>query len=795
MTPTPTTEPRRRQGRFLVSTPGQPRVRRAADVTSIIAGAVLLLWAAVNHQRLGAVNRAVAGLLGFVEGWGDEPLSIIYGFAFLYAVLLLILLLAGGSHRRDALRDVVLTSLIAAIIGVVLVRVFNGAWPYVVPELGLERPERQTPVFRIAVTTAVLLAASPHLAVPLRRVGWTIVVLSTLAGAGLGYGLPSDAVGAVGVGLIATGTTFLLVGAPTGLPDLATVARGLDRLGVTVTDLTVPASRSWGVRPVLGRADDGRPVLVKVYGRDATDQQLLARLWRTLWYREQRRSITVSRLQSVEREALLTIWAERVGVPVPQVLTAGAPDNEVALLVVTSGGRRLATVDDAQLDDDLLERLWRHVADLHAGGMAHGELTTARVRVDGPTLWLADWSAATLSATRGEQARDIVSLLMSTAVRTGPERAVAAALRGLGADRLRAALPYLQLPAVVPAARAQSSEPKALITALRDTVATALDSPLPEPLELRRIAPRTLVLAALGILAALSLVPALGGIDFGAVATQLSGAAWTLILLAWVVAQASFVTEATSMAYATPAPVPFRPLIVLQIAAKLIGVATPGVTGQIAANAAFLSRFGVSPAASLTQGTMDAVAGVIVEVAVLALAFTFSDIDLGVDLAGPDLALGRLALALVVVVGVGVLVVARRPRLRARVLDILATMWEAVRAVVAEPTRALGLLGGNLATRVVRALVLWLLLLSLDEGLGIGAVLVVVIATGLLQAVVPVPGGIGVAEAVMTGFLVVLGVEEAAAFAATVAYRIIVFYVPILQGALGLRWLTRHGFL
>lgn len=783
-------------GRFLVSAPQQPRVRRAGDVTRIVIGALLLLWAVANQQRLGPVNRAFAGLVDVLPAWSRDPLSIVYSFAFLYGLLLLVVLLRGGRAHRDALRDVLLASLVAAVLGVILVRVCNGVWPYVVPELGLERPQRQTPVFRIALTTALLLAASPHLVVPLRRVGWTIVGLSAVAGAGLGFGLPSDALGAVGVGMMAAGTTFLLFGAPTGLPHLDAVARGLEQLATPLTDLTVPPTRSWGVRPVLGRTSDGQPVLVKVYGRDATDQQLLAKLWRTLWYREQRRSFTFSRLQSVEREALLTIWAERAGVAVPRVLTAGAPDAELALLVVTTGGRRLDRSRPEEVPDELLDHLWRNLSTLHAAGMAHGALTTARIRVDDDDdLRIEDWSAATLSATAGERARDVVSLLFTTAALVGVERAVAAATRGLGPDPLRGALPYLQLPAMTTDTRGLAAAPKALVAELTEALVTTLDTAAPEPVELRRIPPRTLLYTALGTLAAMSLIPALAGIDLAAVANQLGAATWTLLLLAWVIGQAVFVTEATSMSFATPAMLPFRPLIILQVAAKLIGIATPGVTGQIAANATFLSRFGVAPAASLTQGTMDAVAGVVVEVIVLTVAFTFSDLDLGVDITGTELALGRLTVLLGVAVVAGAVVVLRLPRPRAWVRGVVATMWEAVRAVVGEPNRALGLLGGNLATRVVRALVLWLVLRSLGEGLGLGVALAVVIATGLLQAVVPVPGGIGVAEAVMTGFLVVLGVEEAAAFAATVTYRGIVFYLPILQGGVALRWLTRHGFL
>jgi uncharacterized membrane protein YbhN (UPF0104 family) len=235
--------------------------------------------------------------------------------------------------------------------------------------------------------------------------------------------------------------------------------------------------------------------------------------------------------------------------------------------------------------------------------------------------------------------------------------------------------------------------------------------------------------------------------------------------------------------------------VVLQIAAKLIGVVTPGVTGTVATNAAFLSRFGVNPAASLTQGTMDAVAGVVVEVAVLLLAFTFTDLDLGIDLASSDLAIGRIVLVIGIVILVAAVAVTAVPKLRDPLARFLGTVWGAVRAVIADPRRAVGLLGGNLGTRVVRALVLWSVLVALDQRLGLGVVLVAVIATGLVQAIVPVPGGIGVAEVVLTGFLVGLGVPEAPAFAAAVVYRAIIFYLPILQGAVAMAWLTRNGHL
>jgi glycosyltransferase 2 family protein len=781
--------------RFLVATDGQPRARRAADVTSVLVGLLLLAWAAANHDRVGPVGRALTGLLAALPNWTTDPLSIVYSFGFLYAAGVVLALVVGGRRHLVALRDVLVALAVASVLGIVLIRVFQGSWPYVLPEIGLDTPERQTPVFRVAIVTAVLVAASPYLARPLRRLGWTIVVLSVVAGAGLGFGLPSDSLGAVGLGVLAAGATLLVLGSPSGYPDLATVAAGMARLGHPVSDLRFVQSRSWGVRPVLGRAADGTPLLLKAYGRDATDSQVLAKAWRSLWYREERRTFTFSRLQSVEHEALAVLWAARAGVPVPEVVTAGEASSEVALLALSTGGTRLDRLPVDELTVARLTAIWRDVARLHRAGVAHGTLTAATIRVDGDTHRFDELAAATVVARDGDASKDVVDLLVTLTPLVGAERAVRSAVAGLDEGALVAALPYLQLPALSGATRAQVEDPKAVLTELEPALVAATSTELPDRVPLRRVSPRTLVFAVLGIVAAWSILPAIAGIDLARVWDQLRDARWQSLLAALLVGQLAYTTEAAGMMFATPRPVPFRPLVVLQVAAKFLGIAAPGATGRLAANAAFLSRYGVSAAASLTQSSMDMAAGILVEATILLGVFTFTDLDLQLELDRPGFALGRVAVAVLVLVVVAGVVVARVPTIRERVVPVLRGAGDAVRSVVAQPTRALGLLAANLGTRVVHTVVLWLALSALDVRIGLGVALVVIVATSVLQGLVPVPGGIGVAEAVMVGFLVVLGVPEEPAFAATIVYRFVVFYLPIAQGAAALPWLRRNDHL
>ena len=68
---------------------------------------------------------------------------------------------------------------------------------------------------------------------------------------------------------------------------------------------------------VTGRDASGAELTVKVFGRDAHDNQLLAKAWRALWYRHPTSPPVLSRVQQVEHEAFLSLLAERAGARVP----------------------------------------------------------------------------------------------------------------------------------------------------------------------------------------------------------------------------------------------------------------------------------------------------------------------------------------------------------------------------------------------------------------------------------------------------------------------------------------------
>jgi uncharacterized membrane protein YbhN (UPF0104 family) len=63
----------------------------------------------------------------------------------------------------------------------------------------------------------------------------------------------------------------------------------------------------------------------------------------------------------------------------------------------------------------------------------------------------------------------------------------------------------------------------------------------------------------------------------------------------------------------------------------------------------------------------------------------------------------------------------------------------------------------------------------------------------VFASLIPVPGGIGVAEAGITAGLSAIGVPHSVAFAAAITHRRT--YLPPLWGYFALRWLTRKGYV
>ena len=780
---------------YFVATAGQPRVRRPRDIFTATMGLLLVLWAVLTIDQPPSWEQSLTGLVQSGPPWLQTLLESGYSLSLIYCLVLLGALLFGGLERRTALRDVTIVAVGAAALVIVLSFWINDAWPYVLPEIDLENPVPRFPVMRVAVVTAILIVASPYVTRPLRRFGWLAMVTTAFASISLSYATPSHTIGSFGIGLFAAGLLLALAGSPRGYPNPEMVAAALTHLGVPNRDIEAAPYQTWGVVRFVATDNGGESVEVKVHGRDAFDSQLAAKVWHTLWYRETGPAVSYSRLQAVEHEALMTVMANAAGVSVPRLAAVGEASSEISLISFRDSGVAIPDLDPESLADDHLVGAWSQVRRLHDHSMSHGSLRTSAVHVgpEGPVI--TDLALGSLAADEADQGSDIVELLFSLTASVGEERAVRSAVEGLGTERLVAALPYLQLAAVSPLSRRVAVQPKDLMTALRAKVAELTGAQLPEPVKLRRVTARSLIMSVLLLLIVSALISAFTSVDFDAIWAVLQTANWSTITLALIVGHTQFFPQATATMFAVPSRLPFWPLLTLQTASQFISLAIPSVAGRVAMNAAFLRKFGVSATEAVAQGAIDGFSGFLVQVAIMIVVLIGGDVDFNLDIDTTDVQ-WLLILAVVVALAVGVVVaVLRIEALRKRVVPVVSQAWGALMVVFKQPTRAFGLLGSNFVYWNILGITLWLVLQSVGSDLSYGSALFAAAGTSLLAGFVPIPGGVGVAEATMTALLVTFGVDESTAFAVTAVYRVITFYLPALEGFFGARWLERNEYI
>ena len=239
---------------------------------------------------------------------------------------------------------------------------------------------------------------------------------------------------------------------------------------------------------------------------------------------------------------------------------------------------------------------------------------------------------------------------------------------------------------------------------------------------------------------------------------------------------------------------PFWRLLTLQTASQFVSLAIPSAAGRVAMNTVFLTKFGLPVPVALVQGSIDGFSGFLVQTAILILLLLFGDLDLGGELNPADLP-WLLILGVVTLVAIGLVVaVLKIKKLRERVVPVVIQAWGALKVVLQQPSRGFGLLGSNFVYWNVLGITLWLALQAVGSDLSYDPPSSPPRAP-VLAGFMPVPGGVGVAEATMTALLVTFGVDQSTAFAVTVAYRVITFYLPALEGFFGARWLGKHGYV
>ncbi|GAB6901732.1 hypothetical protein JCM9957A_48220 [Kineosporia succinea] len=269
--------------------------------------------------------------------------------------------------------------------------------------------------------------------------------------------------------------------------------------------------------------------------------------------------------------------------------------------------------------------------------------------------------------------------------------------------------------------------------------------------------------------------------------------AW--LLLAVLASVLPVLGSAISFLAFAPGRVPLGQITLVQLATSFVNLITPASAGGLALNVRYLSRRNIPLAVAVTvvglvQTMSVMVTAVLVVVLLGASGRSFSD--------APHIPWVTVLIAAAIVLAAVVLLRLwpwGRQLAWRYVVKPFRDAGPQLRTIVTDPRRLALATAGHLTVTLGFVGVLGAALAAFGESKPLVLLAVVVIAGSALAGAAPVPGGIGAAEAALTGGLVAIQVDPTAALSAAVLFRVITFWIRVPIGWLALVVLRRQGAL
>jgi uncharacterized protein (TIRG00374 family) len=655
------------------------------------------------------------------------------------------------------------------------------------------------PVTQLAVAVAVAATALPYLSRPVHRLVSLLLTLAVLAGICAGAALPVNALSSVALGWGVAAALHLAVGSPLGLPSAAEVTEWIADLHVMVRGVTRAPRQAWGVEQFTGRDTSGKTIELSVYGRDASDARVLAKLWRFCVYRDSGPTLIMDRLQQVEHEAYLTLMAGRAGVLVPDVLAAGrfGPRRDAALVTTVPEGPDLSRAGGADLADATLDEILLAVLRLRDAGISHGALSGDTIIVSDQGVCLRSFRRASASAPASRLNTDLAAVLAAMAVQAGAERTAASATRVLDADTTRAALVHLQRSALDPVTVAALKDHKDLLPRLREAVAAGAGIEAPKLAEAKRVSWPNLLFAVGSLLGIWLIIGVLS--DAGDSLDAIKGASWGWVALAFVFAQLPVAAEGWALLGAATGQLPYGRCVALETSntfTALVG----GNVAVFALRVRFFQRQGYEAEAAVSAGAIASTASWTVKTLLFLIAIPFAAGSFHAPSGSGDRETAVwIVLAVILASGIAATVIALVPRLRRLVSRSirphLLNIWANVKAIATEPHKIVYVLAGSTLAQLLVIFALGASLHAVGQHASIATLITVNTLAAIVGGAVPVPGGLGVVEAGLIAGLTSAGIPQDQAVAAVLIQRFFTSYLPPVWGWATLAWMRRREYV
>ncbi len=402
---------------------------------------------------------------------------------------------------------------------------------------------------------------------------------------------------------------------------------------------------------------------------------------------------------------------------------------------------------------------------------------------------------------------------MTLALKVGHDRALASAQRVMGDEGVVDMLPYLQPAALGRLTRQELQEVEWTLKDLRSAAVTILGVPAPPLQQIRRVTLKSVVIVAIVAIMAYTLISAFSGVDFQSVVDALASANVYILLAALLVSPFIQTGFAFSTFGATLKKLTYMPVLMLQYAIQFIALCLPSTAARLALEVRFFERFGVPPASAIGMGMIDSFSGFIVQIVLIVLILVSGLPGLTSSLRGSSdssdssstdsspsliaIVLGLALIALIVTLVVPKLrhrMLGNIPRIRAQISEQRRNAGDSL-LVLRHPKKVLTMIGGNLMAQVLQAIVLGICLAAFGESAALSQLILINTGVSLFAGLMPVPGGMGVAEAGYTAGLQAIGIPAPIAVGAAISFRLVTFYLPPLWGSVAMRWLRRHEYV
>jgi glycosyltransferase 2 family protein len=624
-----------------------------------------------------------------------------------------------------------------------------------------------------------------------RRSRWTRWYLA--AGAGLLFtGLAVNTLTPFAVVLVLSGGLLFgwavrwLLGAPSVRPSIPELIVWASQYGLSIRSLVETVSDG---SHLVGMLEDGRSIELRMANRDTRGSGLVRRLWARVRLRQVVIGhVALSSRSQLEQLALASLICNNEDILSPTTLLLNETPTETLVLIMARPNGN-AVADEPTLRT--AKALFTALRALHDGGIAHRDLQSSNLLVDGERAGFASLDTAVPGAGELVRRLDVTQLLTTLGRSVGAADAVEAFRSGYKPQDEAAIVAILQPIALAPWGWSAMREARGCVAEVRTQLVGPDEAAAPAA-RLERFRWRTVAsTVALTVIAFLfigqfskvNLLGALGHTNLGWFFVALLGSAVT------------YFAAAANLAAFVPKRLSLVRGFFVQLSTAYVGIALPPTVGHVAVNSRYLTRQNVDGSSIAAAVALSQIVNVVTTVPLLIIfgLLTGSGISRFKIVPGADLLIGLGIIA--GIVGIVLLLPQTRTRFTRQVWPYIRGVWPRLLSAVSQPLRLSAGVGSNLLLTLGYLIAFFASLHALGAHPAILPAAIVYLAGNTVGSFAPTPGGIGAIEAVLTAGLTAIGVPAHEAIPAVLIFRIATFWLPILAGWLSYTVLQRQGTL